>query len=496
MTRRPRNIERAARLAIAEAWRELRRFHDDQRGTISIVAVFAAMLLTMLLGMVMNVGRQVDGKVRMQNAADAATYSGGLVLARGMNTLAFTNHLLFDVFAMTAFMREGRDRNAESYVPSILAAWETIGPVLQQSGFAKFERLGAAIRQKAPLEQRLTDAYSDWAAAASAEVLPLLEEILAQEMIPQFQRAVVAATPDIAQAATREVARLHGEPQRGRGPMLGVLWRTMGVPLGSQSNALLRTLPVVDPVWDYGQVSGDYFNTARRQREEHAHRYLGMWNDRTMAFFDHYGKMSQFAALWRSFTCGQLNQLLEVEYPASNLPMMIRATEDDIVDAKAHLGQYFTFIGVTYWRELPGILPRLFRDPSAGDAVAFAEIRIFVPRRRLVWLHVDSGSGGGTPTIPIGGVPGDFPNLPDDSEPEVPDSGGTSRWVVGREAGVSERWDLLNQNWIVQLVPATQTSLAAILQTIPPLPEFSAGGIELPNLGGLSSEDIGRISPH
>ena len=60
--------------------------------------------------MVMNVGRHVDGKLRMQNAADSAAYSGGVVLARGMNTLAFTNHLLCDVFAVTAILREARDR--------------------------------------------------------------------------------------------------------------------------------------------------------------------------------------------------------------------------------------------------------------------------------------------------------------------------------------------------------------------------------------------------
>src|SRR5579862_3916421 len=53
----------------------LRRVHEDQRGTISIVSVFAVLFLMMLLGMVMNVGRHVDGKLRMQNAADSAAYS-------------------------------------------------------------------------------------------------------------------------------------------------------------------------------------------------------------------------------------------------------------------------------------------------------------------------------------------------------------------------------------------------------------------------------------
>lgn len=104
---------RVLRTVFPGVVQSLRSLHRNQQGTISILSVFAVMLLTMLLGMVMNVGRHVDGKLRMQNAADAAAYSGGVVIARGMNTLAFTNHLLCDVFAVTAFLREARDRNAE-----------------------------------------------------------------------------------------------------------------------------------------------------------------------------------------------------------------------------------------------------------------------------------------------------------------------------------------------------------------------------------------------
>ena len=36
----------------------------------------------------------IGRKVKIQNAADAATMSGATVLARGMNTLVFTNHLI------------------------------------------------------------------------------------------------------------------------------------------------------------------------------------------------------------------------------------------------------------------------------------------------------------------------------------------------------------------------------------------------------------------
>ena len=62
----------------------LSRFHADERGSISFATVFAVLLLTMLLGMAINTGRQIDNKVKLQNAADASTYSGGVVLARGM----------------------------------------------------------------------------------------------------------------------------------------------------------------------------------------------------------------------------------------------------------------------------------------------------------------------------------------------------------------------------------------------------------------------------
>ncbi|HET6883708.1 MAG TPA: pilus assembly protein TadG-related protein, partial [Pirellulales bacterium] len=158
-------------------------FHRDEQGAISLVSVFALLLLTMLLGMVMNVGRQVDRKVRMQNAADAATYSSGLMLARGMNSLAFTNHLLCDVFALTAYMREARDGDAASLTPDVLVAWNNMAPWLAASPFPKFARLGPAIAMKVPLEVEMVRSFTVWSAAASAMILPVLEQILADELI-------------------------------------------------------------------------------------------------------------------------------------------------------------------------------------------------------------------------------------------------------------------------------------------------------------------------
>ena len=74
MNQPPSNVH-ACRLSRSAALpRFVLRVHRDQRGSISIASVFALLLLVFLLGMVMNSGRQVDQKVKMQNAAGASTY--------------------------------------------------------------------------------------------------------------------------------------------------------------------------------------------------------------------------------------------------------------------------------------------------------------------------------------------------------------------------------------------------------------------------------------
>jgi hypothetical protein len=62
----------------------------------------------------------------------------------------------------------------------------------------------------------------------------------------------------------------------------------------------------------------------------------------------------------------------------------------------------------------------------------------------------------------------------------------------------SPRWDLMNQNWTTQLVPATTDSLLSILSTQPSgdgvsdlrIPDLFNGGM------GLSQDDIQRVSQH
>ena len=101
----------------------LGRLHADQRGTISIVTLLVLLVFTMLLVMITNVGRHADDKLKMQNAADSAAMTGGVMLARGLNGLAHTNHLLCEVFAITAYLREGPSPQRRSRVSALQREW-------------------------------------------------------------------------------------------------------------------------------------------------------------------------------------------------------------------------------------------------------------------------------------------------------------------------------------------------------------------------------------
>jgi putative Flp pilus-assembly TadE/G-like protein len=434
--------------------------HRDEGGSISLAAVFALLLLTILLGMVINVGRQVDSKVKLQNAADATTYSGGVVLARGMNSLAFTNHMLAETLALTAFMREARDRHAEPYIPDILAGWNRIAPILGRSAFPKFAALGPAIPSKTAAEQQMVTAYGNWMAASSELILPVLDEILLQELIPQFQREVVRQVPGLAQTAAVTIADRHtGNPsarEQPRGPIAGVLWRTIVEPVGGASEGFLGTVPAVDPA-----IDESYRQQAIAARDRYARHYLSQWNSELMSPFDRFAKMSQFGSLWRSFTCGQLRQLL-TEFPDSNFPHVLRQRQPGVQTGE-WLNLDYSFVGVAYRKKLRPAAPRVFTDSLAADNQAFAQGFLFVPRARPLDIWYDR----------LG-----YPHFSYNSAPR--------------------HWDLWNENWSFQLVPALSASIPHILQAPPDSPFVppAASAVQRPVLGNLDTEDFRRLTAH
>lgn len=522
---------------VAIASRRLRGLPRDQRGTISMLSTFALLMFTILLLLVTNVAIQVDDKVIMQNAADSAAYSGGVVLARGMNAIAFTNHLECDVLAVTAFLREARDQNVVQFVPTILDRWRTMSQDFLPAEFEKFIPLPTAIPDKADKEQELVTAWSEMAHSAAEFALPVFEFILGtpedeqsnidDHLIPNFQRDLLLSIPTLAQEVTNEVALRHGMPSsrvlnagpavrnnpqsaaNNRGPQWGMLWRTSVLPVGlaDETDPTTRTLPIVDPdpsKSDFYRVSNgsQLLQASVQRRNGLARHYLETWiHDpdvlRGLGFFggDYNGregeaKMSTFQALYRMATCAYLNELLDEEYPTTNVPMMLRDDFGGAVQGNRVLDQAqvntvlerdYTFLGLAYRthpRELAPGSPRvpLYRNPlrDAGDALTYSQISLYIPR---YMYRFQGGRWWGTAT--------NQSRVNGQVETRYSYSHYTNGWPSG--------WDLFNQNWTVRLIPATSPSLPEIMQTNPG--GFLAG-VQLPNLGGATSTDIDAVSTH
>lgn len=498
-------IEPVWRLWVRSQYERLADLRSDEGGALSVASIILVLGLTILLGSLINIGRAIDDKQKLQNAADASAYSSAGVLARGMNGLAFSNHLLCDTFAITAFLREARDRNAESLVPPILAAWNEISPILARSEFPKLRDLGPAVAVKVPLEQEAVTAYGEMSAAVAQELLPVFEYILTERLIPEFERALVQSVPSLAQMTANDIAYRHGvhpsaaanrREERERGAQLGVLWRTSVIPVGfpDENNPLLRSLPAIDPSPGVGPGQSEpvpdptpdgfegrdaqmipgastYLMVAQRDRERLARQYLAAWVDDRLRFFAVEGKMSQYINLYHVLACGQLQRLLNEEYPLTNLPHMIRRTEtgldpDELRDpinapaARDHLERHHSFVGVAYRSRMRPTMRGVFQHPLIHDPVCFAQVELFLPRGRM-YFNPGGMSNPSAPDIGGGGVglPIEIPLDP--GEPQmIPPGWGGEGWPT--------HWSLWSQNWTVRLVPVSTPSAQLILETAPP----------------------------
>jgi hypothetical protein len=413
-----------------------RRLHADDRGVTSLMSLVAVLVFTMLLVMLTNIVRHLDDKVRMQNAADAAAYSGAATLARGMNCLAFANHLQAETLAHVALLRALEERGSSSA--------RLLLPMLQSVlGTPEAETLASGDR-----------------------------------LISNYQRDVIAVFPMLADETTLEISLRHGLPRGelppsatqarslpssafgSRGPQPGVLWLERGAAVreNDERDPATRTLPVIDPNADGADAArltdlGDRQAIAAVRRLETATEALRQLHSQLPA------TRQQDATLLADAT-RFLNHLLEVEFPTTNLPIILRSmtgatdgeslTDDHSVLATVHRA---------FDREHG---PRLFRNPLAArsDAMTFAQAEFFLPRARYrccPW----------TLETPAGAVSQRDP------------------WP--------DQWDSLNQTWSARLIPTNETAAAIILQTPPP---GSASGLRPLRLDGVTPVDIERVNTH
>jgi hypothetical protein len=78
----------------------LERLHKSEEGMLSLVSLFVILAFLIIIGLLANVGRVTSQKIETQNAADAATYSAAVELARGMNTVTAVNHSIGELTAL------------------------------------------------------------------------------------------------------------------------------------------------------------------------------------------------------------------------------------------------------------------------------------------------------------------------------------------------------------------------------------------------------------
>lgn len=492
---------------VGFAWGQT--FHSDERGSISIASVFALILLAFLLGLVMNTTRQADHRIKLQNAADAAALSGGNVMSRALNTVAFTNHLTSDVLALTAFFREASEGKSRDLALEALDHWSRIAPHLQSSEFPKFAQLGEEIPLKVSVETRMVETYLLWAQTMSQSMLPVLESILAEEAIRQFQHAILDHTPRIVQTAVDEIVARHSQAWPSPRRVRAVLWRTMGEPVGGPSEVTLRTIPIIDPLLDPVTNPNSEIDAARDIRDQLAHHYLDEWNNESLRAFDSYGKMSCFAQIWRSITCGELDTLLE-ENAVRNLPIRLRNPAEGNIAGLDPTEQDYAYVLVVYADAINDQVATIFRNPSVADQIAFSQVQVFVRSPRLratsIW-HAFEESFQFTDQTHLGGMPRDFA-----FDPPLQAANRSARvehaiydhvdelhheylawvWGVRREGG--HAWDSFSQNWQTQLVPATASQLPIILSTPPSLSGWS--DVNPPNLLNMTPEDMQRLTQH
>lgn len=491
------------------------RVHRDDGGAISVLSVFSLLVFTFLLVMVVNVATHLDDKVKMQNTADASAHSAGVVMSRGMNAVAFSNHLLCDVFALTAFLREARDRQGEQFVPEILDEWEKAAQRYSSAEFEKYQRLGPALSTKIGYERELSAAFGELNAASAEFALPVMETILQEQMIPKFQYTLIRTIPELSQKAAFEVAvqgglrpsQLQSYPNvaptagNARPQQSAVLWHLRGNTgtYSDENDPYMRNLPVLDPSpqgTDYPllQNPAEYFGQSLEQRQEIAKHYLEQWISDKMVVFDRKANLSQHNWLFRIFAAGQLDKLLKEDYPDTNIPMVSRFTNSQVPllqlyqqgsqnDVNQNIDDDYHFLAVIYRKHVTENGPGLFRNPlkQNTDAFTFTEFRLFLPRPRY-----HQGTPPQNPIQGLGGSPGYSGGL---QMPPLNQSTQTT-WMDNWPA---HHWDCFNQNWTIQLVPARSDVILPILTTDPTPCQCN---FNRPELGNLTMPMIRQINLH
>jgi len=82
----------------------LSRLHAHEGGMISMSPLFVTLAFFVLIGFLGNAGQAVYRKIEVQNAADSMAHSTTVWMARHMNAVTVTNHLMGELTAVVVLI--------------------------------------------------------------------------------------------------------------------------------------------------------------------------------------------------------------------------------------------------------------------------------------------------------------------------------------------------------------------------------------------------------
>lgn len=405
--------------SLRQLVRHVRRNED---GVITLLTVFVLLGLTMILLGMINVARQIDAKIRRQNAADAGTRSAAGIVARGMNGVAFANRLEADVFAIAALLHglEGTD-----------TPWTA---------------------QYAPLK-------------------PVFEQMLAERAVSQFRSDLILMTPRIAGRTMREIARRHGIPQSAlqaeeAAGAAGAAASDFSATFWGWKD-LNDDVPKL-PIDDLELVPSSRVVQAVARRNGMARGNLGSWLRELRSALT--ARQLPMPPGLVNRANDRLDELLDVLYPQANVPALLNNEAQNSL-------RLFRYIGVVHGRQIGEMAPKMYRNPlqSTADGIAFAEARVFIPLRRYQWSTGRYIRDDGAIVEQLGWITRiTSPNG------NITESDNYDNWP--------QQWDTFNQNWTAQLVPATASEMARLLN--------ATTNARLPSLSGLTPEQFHLLNTH
>lgn len=181
----------------------LQHLNSDRRGNMSIINIVAVMLCTLLIVFILNVSNVATRRIEHQDVADAVAVSPGYWMARGMNAVTATNHVMGELTGIVIVHHAlggdllddgGKAEDASSLISNTIDSGRDLKSVnmlldlaktgAQALGYQETEiyRLvreksgvnaeAAILDGKVTLKQRLTEVYMGIIAAKIMQMFP------------------------------------------------------------------------------------------------------------------------------------------------------------------------------------------------------------------------------------------------------------------------------------------------------------------------------------